>query len=191
MIPRAAARPLALAAVVLTAIAVVLALVAAATGDEMPFLGPFLALCHLGELAAAVAVVACGAAGRGALPTAGLVVTALGQLGLVVAETLNASAPAAALPFYSTGPVLSGIGMIVLGAAVIRARVWPGGARALPLLVGLWMIIVAIPTIIAFDGPPALAPALALAVWDLLWLGTAVAVLTHIRTAAPAGQRVS
>jgi hypothetical protein len=45
MIPRAAVRPLALAAVVLTAIAVVIALATAAIGDEAPFLGALLALC--------------------------------------------------------------------------------------------------------------------------------------------------
>jgi hypothetical protein len=79
--------------------------------------------------------------------------------------------------------------MIVLGSAVIRAGAWHGPARVLPLLVGLWMILVVIPSIVVFDGPPALVPVLALAVWDLLWLGTAVAVLTHARADAPVGQR--
>jgi hypothetical protein len=188
MIPRAAARPLALAAVVLTAVAVLLALWAALMGDEAPFLGPVLAACHLGELAAAVAVVACGAAGRGPLTTVGLVLTTLGQLGLAAAEITNISSPDAALPIYTIAPLVSAIGMIVLGAAVLRAPVWDGALRALPLLVGLWMLVVAIPTIALTGGPPALLPALALAVWDLLWLGTAVGVLTTVR-AAVAGRQ--
>jgi hypothetical protein len=184
MIPRAAARPLALAAVVLTAIAVVIALVAAFMGDDSPFPGVLLALCHLGELAAAVAVVACGAGGRGALATTGLVLTTLGQVGLAAAEITNISAPATAAPLYMVGPVLSAVGMIVLGSAVLRTPVWNGAMGALPLLVGLWMLVVTLPTVALTGGPPALLPALALAVWDLLWLGTAVGVLTTVQTAA-------
>ncbi|GAA4798340.1 hypothetical protein GCM10023200_38510 [Actinomycetospora chlora] len=185
MVPRSAARPLALAAVVLTAIAVLMALWAAVMGEEAPFLGPVLAAGHLGELAAAVAVVACGAAGRGALTAVGLVVTALGELGLATAEITNMSAPDTAQPIYAVAPILSGIGMVVLGAAVLRARVWEGALRALPLLVGLWMLVVTIPVIVATGGPPALLPALALAVWDLLWLGTALGVLATVRAATP------
>jgi hypothetical protein len=147
-------------------------------------------VCHLGELAAAVAVVASGAAGRGGLPTTGLVITAVGQLGLAAAEAINITAPAVAEPLYWFAPIISAVGMIVLGVAVIRARVWDGPASALPLLVGLWMILVVIPSIVVFDGPPALLPVLALAVWDLLWLGTAVAVLTHVKAATPVGERV-
>ncbi|MEJ2890683.1 hypothetical protein [Actinomycetospora aeridis] len=190
MIPRAAARPLALAAVVLTAVAVLIALAAALMGDEAPFLGAVLAACHLGELAAAAAVVACGAAGRGALALTGLVITAIGQLGLAAAELTNIGAPDAALPLYQVAPIVSGVGMVVLGIAVLRARVWAGGTRVLPLLVGLWMLVIVIPAVIVTGGPPAFAAALALAIWDLLWLGTAVAVLTHARSAAPAPTRV-
>ena len=74
--------------------------------------------------------------------------------------------------------VASSVNMIVLGAAVLRAR----RRRVRPPPRG---IVVVIPSIAAFDGPPALVATLAPAVWDLLWLGTAVAVLTHARATAP------
>ncbi|MEJ2860290.1 hypothetical protein [Actinomycetospora flava] len=183
MIPRAAARPLALAAVVLTAVSVLVSLYVAIVGAEFAAIGAVLAVITLGELAAAVAVVACGAAGRGALAVTGLVVTAVGQLGFFAAHIINLIDEAAAAPLYATAPIVTGVGMVVLGIAVLRAQVFDGFARALPLLVGLWMLVIAIPTIIIVDGPPALAAVLTLVVWDLLWLGTAVAVLTHVRTA--------
>ena len=182
MIPRAAARPLALAAVVLTAASVLVSLYVAIVGTEFATIGVVLALIALGELAAAVAVVACGAAGRGGLAVTGLAVTALGQLGFFAAHVVNLTDEAAAAPLYGTVPIVSGVGMVVLGIAVLRAHVFDGFARALPLLVGLWMLLIAIPTIIVVDGPPALPAVLALAVWDFLWLGTAVAVLTHVRS---------
>jgi hypothetical protein len=134
------------------------------------------AVVHLGELAVLVAVVAAGAAGRRGLGRAGAVLAGLGLLGLAVAEPMtNATADL----LFTISPNLVGLGMILLGVAVLQERRWTGVARFLPLAQGIVVFAVMTPLIIVSGGPPAPLGLVALLVWEILWTAIGVAVLTR------------
>lgn len=142
------------------------------------------AVLHVGELAVVVALVA--AVGAHALGRVGLAVAAIGQALLVVAELGYRADPDLAGVLFAAGPLLSGLGMVLAGTAVLRAREWPLRQRLLPLLVGVWILVPATPVMIATGGPPAPLSLAMIIVWDVLWSLTGVAVLVAARRRAPA-----
>jgi hypothetical protein len=134
---------------------------------------------HLGELAVLVAVVASGAAGRRGIGRVGAVLAGLGLLGLAVAEPMtNATADL----LFTVSPNLVGLGMILLGVAVIQERRWTGAARFLPLAQGIVVFAVLTPLIIVSGGPPAPLGLVGLLVWEIVWTAIGVAVLTRAAT---------
>jgi hypothetical protein len=171
-------RTAALFGLVITAVGVVYTLAAAAGFD--PSWGFALqALIHIGELAVVLALFGALGAQLGALGRIGFGVAALGQVLLVVAELVFPFDGPVGEQIFNFAPLLSGLGMVLAGIAVLRSGVWRGWHRVTPLLVGAWMLVVVIPLIIVFDGPPATAPVLGLAGWDLSWALAAIAVLTE------------
>ena len=66
---------------------------------------------------------------------------------------------------FAVAPMLSGLGMIMAGIAVVRAGTWSGVRRLLPLLVGVSILVPATPVMIITGGPPDLL-ALAVIVYD-------------------------
>jgi hypothetical protein len=71
-----------------------------------------------------------------------------------------------ALPIFSALMVLAAIGLIVAGVAILRARVWSGPRRLLPLVCGVWPLAT-IPAGAAIGDLPHF---LAIAGWGLCWL---------------------
>jgi hypothetical protein len=78
-----------------------------------------------------------------------------------------------AIPFFSGFMVLSAIGLIVAGAAILRSRIWSGNRRFLPLLTGIWPLAT-IPAGAAIGDVPHF---LAIAVWGICWLALARVLL--------------
>jgi len=71
-----------------------------------------------------------------------------------------------AIPFFSVFMLLSALGLIVAGTAILRTRRWDGGLRWLPLVTGL--VPLTVPIGLALGDVPHF---LAIALWGLCWTG--------------------
>jgi hypothetical protein len=136
-------------------------------------------IIHLGELAAVVALALSGAAGTGWPARIGLGAAGLGTLLLAVAEVLIVSSPGPGETLFMIAPNLVGLGLILAGIAVIRARRWTGWHRYVVLALGIYVFVVMTPLIIVSGGPPATAGVVALLGWEILWALIAVSVLAE------------
>jgi hypothetical protein len=164
-------------AVALTTFAVLYAAASAATGWE-PDIGWLLqAVIHVGELLVVLALAASGVAGNGLMGRLGLGAAVIGQLVLAVAEVVYPHNHVLGDTGFSLGPLLTGLGLVTAGTAVLRAGRWTGWRRLLPLTVGVYVF--------ASGGPPAVLALVAIGGWDLLWVLTALAVPAD-SAAAPA-----
>jgi hypothetical protein len=72
-----------------------------------------------------------------------------------------------AIPLFSAFLMLSALGLVVAGIAILRARLWPGAARVLPLVTGLWPLT--IPIGLALGDVPHFV---AIALWGACWTAT-------------------
>ena len=70
------------------------------------------------------------------------------------------------LPFAPLGALLNGVGMLLVGAATLKARVWTGWARFAPLLVGSFPFLFMYP-LLALTGH---RPAAVIGLWGIPWL---------------------
>jgi hypothetical protein len=171
-------RASAVAALLITAVAVVYAGGAAVTGWA-PRLGWLLqAVIHAGELAAVAALAFSGAA-PGRAGRIGLAAAAAGQVAIAAAEVVWPHAPGVADVFFAVSPLLTGAGLVTAGVAIGPAGTGPG--RWLPLGLGGYTLLVLIPVMIGAGGPPAPLALWTIAGWDLLWLLVAAAVLARAR----------
>jgi hypothetical protein len=179
------ARASAIAAMLITGFAVVYAAGSAVAGWE-PSLGwLFQAGIHVGELLAVVALSASGAGGGSRTARAGLAAAVAGQLVIVVAEVIWPHNADIGNVLFGVSPILTGVGLIAAGIAIIRVQDRTGASRFLPLVLGLYTIVVLIPVMIGSGGPPA-APALwTIAGWDLLWFALSADILSRVRAALP------
>ena len=84
------------------------------------------------------------------LAVAGFVLTVPGELALgLVADAATDSARANAVSsVYGIGVVLADIGLIVLGVAALRARLWPRAGASLVLALGLFQLFVVTPVVV-------------------------------------------
>ena len=96
-----------------------------------------------------------------------------GQLILAVAEVVYPHAQNLGDALFSVGPVLTGAGLLTAGVVILRRR----RSSWLPLILGLYTVIVFIPVLIGTGGPPSSAALVAIAGWDVLWLMVAGSVL--------------
>ena len=69
-----------------------------------------------------------------------------------------------AIPFFSAFMMLSALGLIVAGIAIVRAQLWSGPARVLPLVTGVWPLT--IPIGLALGDVPHFV---AIALWGVCW----------------------
>ncbi|MFD3399403.1 hypothetical protein ACFWUU_01925 [Kribbella sp. NPDC058693] len=69
-----------------------------------------------------------------------------------------------AIPFFSAFMMLSALGLTIAGIAILRARLWSGAARALPLITGLWPLT--IPIGLALGDVPHF---IAITLWGVCW----------------------
>ncbi|GAA2889984.1 hypothetical protein GCM10010472_55590 [Pseudonocardia halophobica] len=152
-----------------------------APADESPYLLPIYVATLAGVVALALTGAAAGGTGR-----VGVALAIVGLLGFIAAEAASPGPTGDAL--YAVVPLLTALGMLLAGAAVLRSGRWSGWHRVVPLLVGAWIVVVAVPVIILTGGPGPGAPAAvtALGVWHLLWAALGAAVLAETRT----GERV-
>ncbi len=123
------------------------------------------------------------------LGRSGAIVAAVGLVLLGVQELLAIAAVPLPADSAFAGLVDTGFGLwnlaiaagfILLGVAVVRARRWHGWRRALPLVMGCYMIAM-IPALLVSGT----FRCLALAVWSLLFTALGVAVLRSVRAARP------
>jgi hypothetical protein len=172
----------ALSASAVTAVAVVYALGCAASGWD-PSLGWLLqAVIHLGELAAVAALAWSGAVGDSRPGRGGLALAVAGQLLMAVAEVVYPHAHNLADTLFSIAPLLTGAGLITAGIVIRRRR----RSSWLPLVLGLYTVIVLIPVMIGSGGPPSPAALTTIAGWDVLWLSVAASVLSPVPSPRPA-----
>jgi hypothetical protein len=124
------------------------------------------AVSHLLLIAGVAGVARAGAAGRGRLGLAGLAGTLLGLAVLTVAEIVSLGDTDVAIVLFSAATLLMGLGLLLLGVAVLRARCWTGWHRFTPLACGLFIFLVLLPSF-ALPEP---ASNYMIGVWGVCWL---------------------
>ncbi|MBP2705759.1 hypothetical protein JOL79_18240 [Microbispora sp. RL4-1S] len=175
----------AVAALLITGFAIVYVVGSAIAGWEPSSGWLIRAIIHIGELLAVAALAFSDAGGRSRVARTGLAAAIGGQLIIAAAEVIWPSNPDLGDALFSVSPILTGAGLITAGVAVIRAGVWAGSSRFLPLTLGLYTILVLIPVMIGSGGPPAPLALWTIGGWDLLWLVLSAGVLGRTRTALP------
>ncbi|MBK9489352.1 MAG: hypothetical protein IPO07_11595 [Haliscomenobacter sp.] len=75
------------------------------------------------------------------------------------------------VPFAPMGAFLTGLGMIIVGLASIKAKMWPGWKRYIPLIVGCFPFVFMFPLLIITGARP---PAM-IGLWGFPWIAMGVA----------------
>jgi hypothetical protein len=133
------------------------------------------AVSHPLLIAGVIGLARSGAAGRGRLATTGVGLTLLGLVVLTVAEVLSLINMDTAVLFYSAATLLMLLGLILLGIAALRAGRWTGWRRFTPLVCGLFIPVVLLPSFAL----PGLASNYAIGVWGVCWLMLGLALLVE------------
>ena len=144
--------------------------------DSAPFtlIQAWFVVQHVGLLLGIMALGAAGAAGEGRSPRIGQVLAVVGMSVLTVTEGVAILASAEVVPStfvtflevsYGISSTLIGVGLVMVGAAVVRARTWQGWRRFLPLATGVYVFVPMMP---ALSGP-FVAARLAISGWMLLF----------------------
>ncbi len=129
-------------------------------------------ISHLLLLAGVAGLARSGAAGRGLLAVAGVAVSLLGLAVLVVAEVSWLTELGATDALYGIATLAMMLGLILVGAAVMRTNRWTGWRRFTPLACGLFIPFVLIPSFAL----PGLAMNYAIGLWGICWLLLGVAL---------------
>jgi len=174
---------IALPALLITAIAVLYAAATALTGWEPSFGWLMQSVIHVGEMLAVIALALSGAAGSGRSARIGLGAAVLGQAILASAELIWPSRPDFGDVLFAIGPMLTGMGLIAAGIAVLCAKRWTGWRQVTPITLGIYIFVVMIPVLVGSGGPPAPAALWTIGGWDVLWALIAVSALTQAATA--------
>lgn len=129
-----------------------------------------------------------GVAGTGLLGRVGLWISVTGMAALTLCEvgamTLASSPyPSPGTDFmdmaYGVASILIGIGLTLVGVAVMRAGEWAGWRRFVVLVCGVAVIVIVIPGVFG----PFLAGRLVLAAWMLMFAALGWALYTRVRRA--------
>ncbi len=135
-----------------------------------------LAVVHLLTLVGFLGVLQARPAGRARLVVGALRATVAGYLGLAVAEVLSgaiggrpadSSSAAAVGGVFGLASLLTAVGSIVAGVAIVRAAVWGGAGRWMVLASGVVMVVLVTPATIT--GSPLLRM-VALSLWSLTFI---------------------
>ena len=113
-----------------------------------------------------------GAIGGGRVVRIGLVVIASGLILIAVAQVVTWVRGEEIAALYIAATLLHVIGMAPVGVAVLRAGVWTGWRRWMPLLCAAYPLIAS--PLFAIPGTPGY---LAVAGWGACWLGLGSALL--------------
>lgn len=169
---RAADAPIALAAWAMIAGALLqivlgIPLASLQAQDPPPTAIPVLnAISHLLLMAGVAGLARSGAAGHGWLAVGGSALTLLGLAVLTVAEATWLARLGAAEALYGIATLALLLGLLLAGAAVVRARRWTGWHRFTPLACGLFIPIVLFPSFAL----PGYAMNYAIGLWGVCWL---------------------
>ncbi len=117
-------------------------------------------------LAGVVGLAWSGAVGAGRLGRIGLGFALLGRTSFLLGEFHSFVQGKDDEVLVPLGALVTGLGMLLVGIAVVRARRWEGWHRIIPLLTGLYPFVAMFP-IIAITGEPS---PLMIALWGLLWV---------------------
>lgn len=132
------------------------------------------AVQHIGLILGLLGLQATGAAGSGRAAGIGHVAAVAGMALLTLAELVaigaaGSSAPTPLISLLDVGYGLSilmiGVGLVMVGLAVLRRRQWQGWRRYLPLLLGVYVFFPMTPAIAG----PFVAARLAITGWMLLF----------------------
>jgi hypothetical protein len=107
-----------------------------------------------------------GAAGDSWVGRIGLGIALIGRASFLIGELRSFVQGSDDDQFVPLGALLTGVGMTVVGIAVVRARRWDGWQRFLPLLAGIYPFVAMFP-LFAIMGEP---PIFAVALWGVVWL---------------------
>lgn len=113
-----------------------------------------------------------GAAGTGWLGRIGLGLALLGRTSFLVGEIRSFVGGSDDDIFVPLGALLTGLGLLLAGIVIVRARRWGGWHRLIPLLAGIYPFVAMFP-LFAIMGEP---PAAMIALWGLLWLPLGIAL---------------
>lgn len=141
------------------------------------------ALLQLTVVVGLVGTAVLGATGSAWWGRVGLGVAILSYVALICAELVEPFDPAAAAVVFELVPLVFGPGMLLAGAAVLRARRWSGWRRHVPLAVGVYVFVVFLPVVVALGETGFWAAVVGL---DLLFAALGLAV---VRETATAGAR--
>jgi hypothetical protein len=139
-------------------------------------------LNHVLLLVGVLGVARSGAAGRGLLGRLGLGTTVVGLAALTLCEVGSTALADSAYPTprtdaldvgYGVASILIGIGLILAGVAVARARHWTGWARYTVLTCGIAVFVIVIPGVFGTF----LAGRLVLVAWMLMFAALGVALI--------------
>ncbi len=120
-----------------------------------------------------------GAAGPGWFARGALAVALVGRILFVLAELHAIVLGSDDTPLLPLSAFLTAVGMLLVGAAVLRAGRWNGWARVMPLLCGLYPFVAMFPLIAITSAPNVWT----IAAWGVCWALLGLA-LRASRTAA-------
>ncbi|HLY89243.1 MAG TPA: hypothetical protein VKQ27_09675 [Acetobacteraceae bacterium] len=103
-------------------------------------------LSHLLLLAGMLGLWTSGAMGRGRIARAGTWITVISWAILAVAEFVDVVSTDVAVPLFSAATVGLPAGLILAGIATLRTRLWKGWHRFIPLIAGLFVVLVVFPS---------------------------------------------
>lgn len=152
-----------------------------APSSEFVFRQVLVGISYVLLLIGVIGLVLSGAAGNSWLAKIGLGIALLGSFLFIPSEIIlllvRVELGGALLTICM---LLTGLGMLLAGIAVLRTRRWPGWSRYTPLICGLYIFVVLIPAFAIAQGPSFLA----LGGWGVCWLLLGAA----LRAEAGAGQ---
>lgn len=116
-----------------------------------------IALSHLLVLIGVIGLARTGGAGNGWLGKIGLGIAIVGGILFIPSELLIQFNQTLGSNLDGMCAMLLGLGLVLAGIAVIRARQWQGWHRVMPLLTGLYVFLVIFPAFAITKGPNFLA----------------------------------
>lgn len=144
----------------------------------------FFFLQHLGLVLGLVALWLSGAVGQSRLGRYGHYGAVAGMAGLTLTELAAISAASDSTDssrvgvlggMYGVTTILIGVALVLEGIAVIRAKVWKGWKRWVPLTLGAWVFVPMLPALaLSFTGAR-----FAIAGWMLLFAALGWALVKH------------
>jgi hypothetical protein len=144
-------------------------------------IGVVLLLCLMGGPLGLLASSAAGSGRTGRTGIIGAIISLMGLLFYLVGVLYTGLVDPEMGIFYALGALLSGVGMLLLGIAVLLAKRLEGWRRFTPLLVGAYYVLMIPIQIVFFIGPHGRPSATLLALWGLTWALLGYAIYTHSR----------